>query len=587
MADSSSAPHGASVPPLQPGFLPNIKFDVTAGFLVFLIAMPLCLGIATASQYQPIAGIWTAVIGGILTTFLSNSQLTIKGPAAGLIVVVATSVISLGEYAVPALSDADTARVTALATEKGGDAQAVKDALAKELQSQRIAAGYPLALGCAFIAGILQFLSGLFKAGTLGELVPLTPVHGMLASIGITIMAKQLFPMLGLKNPDPSLSPMEVILAIPSALPNIHWTIAAVGLVSLAILIAFPYLKAKLKFLGPVPAQVIVLAVAIPMALALGFDQIGKDTGLKTLVTVPNILANPKVELPKAFTFPNFSAVLSEPGLEAILLFWLIASIESLLSAQAIDMIDPWKRKTNMNRDLMACGAANALCASVGALPMISEIVRSRANIDNGARTRYANMFHGLFLLAFVLVLPTVINIIPMAALGAMLVFVGFRLASPREFFATYRIGKEQLFIFILTIVVTLSTDLLIGVLSGIAVKFMFHMANGAPVGTMLKPKAVLDPIPEDANCAVVHVHKSAVFSNWLGVRGAILKASQSSPNVVVDLSDTKLVDHSVMEKLHELEKEFETSGKHLTIVGLDLHTPMSAHPYAARKRRS
>ena len=207
MADHA-APDKPATPPLTPGFGSNLKFDILSGFLVFLIAMPLCLGIANASQYPPIAGIWTAVIGGILTTFLSNSQLTIKGPAAGLIVVVAGAVVSLGEAAVPGLSPEDAARVRTVARAKAGTTEeAVNKAVDEELKSQRIKAGYPLALGCAVVAGVLQALMGLFKIGTLGELVPLTPVHGMLASIGITIMVKQVFPMLGIRRPRPVLEP--------------------------------------------------------------------------------------------------------------------------------------------------------------------------------------------------------------------------------------------------------------------------------------------------------------------------------------------------------------------------------------------
>ena len=146
------------------------------------------------------------------------------------------------------------------------------------------------------------------------------------------------------------------------------------------------------------------------------------------------------------------------PGVVAVLMFCLIASIESLLSSQAIDMIDPWRRKTDQNRDLLAVGLANTLCSAVGALPMISEIVRSKANIDNGARTKYANMYHGVFLLAFVLLLPFVIRMIPLAALGAMLVYTGFRLASPKEFIHTYKIGVEQLVVFVTTVVPSAST---------------------------------------------------------------------------------------------------------------------------------
>ncbi|NBO93410.1 MAG: SulP family inorganic anion transporter [Planctomycetia bacterium] len=564
---------------------PNLRADILSGFLVFLIAMPLCLGIAKASEYPPIAGIWTAVIGGLLTTFLSNSQLTIKGPAAGLIVVVATSVVSLGEYALPKLPEEEIARLEA----SGKSEQEIQ----KELQVRQIRMGYPLALGCAVIAGVIQTLLGLFKGGNLGELVPLTPVHGMLASIGITIMAKSLFPMLGMPAAPSSWTPLELIRHLlgfgpdPSLVPpltQINLTVAAVGFLSLVILIAFPYLKVLVKPLAAVPAQVFVLAVAIPLGLVLNLEGVGKSAGLTTMVSVPNIIYsdNPLNALRGAFTFPDFSAVLSLPGLVAVLMFCLIASIESLLSSQAIDLIDPWKRKTDQNRDLMATGIANTLCGLVGALPMISEIVRSKANIDNGACTKYANFFHGLFLLAFVLLLPMVINIIPLAALGAMLVFVGFRLASPKEFFHTFQIGIEQLLVFITTIIVTLSTDLLIGVFSGIALKAVIHLIFGAPVRSFWMADVVIAERNGDVP-VTISVRGAALFSNWLGVRKAIDRASEDSSEVILDVSETKVVDHSTMEKLHCLQEEFLQQSKKLTLVGLENHRPLSNHPTAAR----
>jgi MFS superfamily sulfate permease-like transporter len=302
-------------------------------------------------------------------------------------------------------------------------------------------------------------------------------------------------------------------------------------------------------------------------------------------VSVPTILysSDPQAALNSAFHAPDFSHVLTGVGLRAVVMFCLIASIESMLSSQAIDMIDPWRRKTDQNRDLLATGVGNTLCAAVGALPMISEIVRSKANIDNGARTKYADMFHGLFLLAFVLLLPMVINIIPMAALGAMLVFVGFRLASPREFVHTYQIGAEQLIVFVTTIVVTLSTDLLIGVVSGIVLKVLIHLANGAPVGSLFRANIEAAHSGDD-KVITLKVRQAAVFSNWLGVKKAILSAAESRDEVVVDLSGTRLVDHSTMENLHYLSQELSGKGKKLTITGLGGHKPMSAHPLSARR---
>ncbi|QJW94855.1 SulP family inorganic anion transporter [Frigoriglobus tundricola] len=557
-------------PPLAPGLLPNLRFDALSGFLVFLIAMPLCLGIAKASQYPPVAGIWTAVIGGVLATLISNSQLTIKGPAAGLIVVVASAVTELGEHALPALPEAEVASLRARGK--------TDDDIKTELTARQAAAGYPLALGAALTAGVLQILLGVCRAGTIGELVPLTPVHGMLAAIGITIMVKQLFPMLGMDGALATGTPMEIISNLPQALATINGTIAALGVTALALLIAFPYIKAAVPALKPVPAQVIVLAVAIPLALALAVKGPG-------LVSVPNILysENPQAALGSAITFPKFDAIATGVGIQAVIMFCLIASIESMLSSQAIDMLDPWRRKTDQNRDLLATGVGNTVCAAVGALPMISEIVRSKANIDNGARTKYANLFHGLFLLAFVLLLPMVINSIPMAALGAMLVFVGFRLASPREFVHTYKIGAEQFLVFVTTIVVTLSTDLLIGVCSGIALKVVVHLINGAPLRSLWRPDVEVAHSEGDT-VAVLKVRSAAIFANWLGLKGAITKHMSGRDGVVLDLSATRLVDHSTMEKLHQLELELAETGKKLTVTGLDRHTPMSAHPLAARR---
>jgi MFS superfamily sulfate permease-like transporter len=213
---------------------------------------------------------------------------------------------------------------------------------------------------------------------------------------------------------------------------------------------------------------------------------------------------------------------------------------------------------------------------------MISEIVRSKANIDNGARTRKSNLLHGLFLLGFVLLFPNLIHRIPLAALAAMLAYTGFRLASPREFVRTYKVGSEQFVVFVGTIVATLATDLLMGIGVGIALEVGFHLWHGAPVTGLVRSQ--VDVVPEGDRLVVLVVKRACVFSNWLGVRSAILKQAEGRDEVVIDLSHTRLVDHSVMEKLHEMEREFAEGGKRLSVVGLDAHTPLSGHPLAARK---
>jgi MFS superfamily sulfate permease-like transporter len=267
-----------------------------------------------------------------------------------------------------------------------------------------------------------------------------------------------------------------------------------------------------------------------------------------------------------------------------VVMFTLIGSLESMLSAKAIDMIDPWKRKTNLNRDLVAVGIANTAVSFIGGLPMISEIVRSKANIDNGARTRFADLWHGVFLLSFVALAPGLIHRIPLAALAAMLVYTGFRLASPREFINVFKIGPEQLLIFTATIIGVLATDLLIGIGIGIAVKAAIHVVNGVPLATMFKPYLEVEPQGNDT--VLITARGSAVFTNWLSFKREIEQIGlQEKNNVTVDLSGTKLVDHSVMEKLHEMESDFHQAGLSFEVIGLEAHQQLSSHPFAARKR--
>ncbi len=213
---------------------------------------------------------------------------------------------------------------------------------------------------------------------------------------------------------------------------------------------------------------------------------------------------------------------------------------------------------------------------------MISEIVRSKSNIDNGARTRFANVFHGMFLLLFVALIPGLINQIPLAALGAMLVFTGYRLASPQEFFHIYQVGREQFIIFVSTVVGVLATDLLMGIAIGIFVNFLLHLKNGAPPKSLLKSQVSVE---REAKVGVtVRVKDSAIFSTWIGLKKT-LDSLANEPRVVLDLSDTSLVDHTTMSKLNEMQKDFQQRQSSLEIIGLDQHQPLSDHPEAGRKK--
>ena len=511
-------------------FLKNWQADLLSGFLVFLIALPLCLGISLACGYPAISGIFTAIIGGVLATFFSNSELTIKGPAAGLIVIAIGCVTEFGFT--------------------GGEDPAL------DFQA------YRLALGVGVVAGIIQIFLGVFRAGILGEFFPNSAIHGLLAAIGVIIMVKQFPIALGVR---PDGKPLELIAKIPQFVMEMNPLVGLIGIISL--LIMFSYLFISNPKFKVIPAPMVVLLVTVPLAMYVDLGQeqtyifLGKEypEGKQFLVAVPENLLH-------AITFPDFSGLLTTTGWKYVIMFALIGSIESLLSAKAIDGIDPWKRKTDHDRDMLAVGVGNTLAALVGGLPMISEIVRSKANIDNGARTRFANMFHGLFLLLFVALLPELINQIPLAALGAMLVFTGFRLASPQEFIRMYHVGKEQFIIFVSTIIGVLGTDLLMGIAIGICVNIVLHLINGAPMQSLFKPQIQVER--DNGRGVMVKVKDSAIFSTWIALKKT-LDSLANEPHVVLDLSDTFLVDHTTMSKLYEMRKDFQERKCDLEIFGV------------------
>lgn len=539
------------------GFTRYIKEDFVAGLMVFIIALPLCLAISLASGFPPMAGIITAVVGSLLTTFISNSELTIKGPAAGLIVIVLGCVKDFG-----------------------GNGFADGQITAEDINA------YRSALAVAVVASVLQILFGLFKAGILSEFFPKSAIHGMLSAIGVIIIAKQIPIALGVKTD--LQEPFELLGEIPHFLKEANPAIAAIGLVSLTVLAIWPWLKKRLRAVSVIPPQLVVLIVAVLIGLYLNllqkhtYNLLGHEYELSESHLVP--LPQEMFGIFKQVVTPEFSALKQVMAWKWILMFFIIGTLESILSAKAIDAIDPWKRKTDMNRDVLAVGFANLGASLLGGLPMISEIVRSKANIDNGAKTRFADMWHGILLLMCVSLLPSTLHLIPKAALAAMLIYTGYRLAHPSEFMHAYHVGREQLIIFVTTLLVTLWTDLLFGVAAGIGMKFFIHILNGVPMKSFFKAYLDIEPVSEDT--VKIRASESAVFSNWIPFKRQIEHIGLvQRKNLVVDISDAKLVDHTVMEKLHEMQAEMEAEGLRLEIVGLEQHQALSEHGAAARKR--
>lgn len=515
----------------------DVRKDVISGFLVFLIALPLCLGIAMASGFPPVAGILTAIIGGVVVSFLGSARLTIKGPAAGLIVIALGAVQELG----------------------AGDAEL----------------GYRRALAVGVVAGVIQIVLALVRAGVIRDLMPPSVVHGMLAAIGVIIISKQSHTLMGVA-PEAK-GPLGLIAEIPQSLAHANPEILAIGALSLLILFGMPHVRAR--WARRVPAALLVLLVAVPLGLYFDLDHTHTYTFVSHQYSVgPQYLVQLPGNLLNALAAPDFSVIGSGTSIKYIVMFALVGSIESLLSVSAVDSLDTAKRVSHANRDLFATGVGNALAAAIGGLPMISEIVRSKANIDSGATSPLSNFFHGLFLLVLVAAIPGLLHEIPLAALAAMLVFTGFRLSSPAEFRHVLSIGPVQLLLFVTTLVVTLATDLLVGVGVGVALKLVLHVVSGVPLRYLFRA-----PIVEKREGEVVtlEVHGAAIFSNYLGLKRRLDALDDGVRKVVIDLSDACLVDHTVLEKLHLTSNEWVD--RTLELRGLEGHRPRSSHHLAVR----
>jgi MFS superfamily sulfate permease-like transporter len=265
---------------------------------------------------------------------------------------------------------------------------------------------------------------------------------------------------------------------------------------------------------------------------------------------------------------------------ESVVTISLVGSLESLLSATAVDKLDPYKRHSNLDRDLAAVGFGNFLAGCIGGLPMIAEIVRSSANVNNGAKTSWANFFHGLFLLIFVVFFPKLIHSIPLSALAALLVFTGYRLASPQSFKHVLSIGTEQFALFVITILGVLGTDLLVGVLIGICVKLAIHIIRGVPLNNLFICHFGLQKADEKGTY-ILKLKGSAIFSNFLPLKKALVSL-ETGKTIILDLSEGFLIDHTVMEFLHDFMHDYEASGGHCEQQGAPI-IPFSGHALAAR----
>ncbi len=523
----------------------GIRSNLIAGFVVSLIALPLALGLAIASGFPMVAGIVTAVVGGVLVSILGGSHVTITGPGYGLVVVLLSAVTVLGE----------------------GDVQA----------------GYLYALSAVVLSGVLILLFGFLRFGSISDFFPATAIQGMLSAIGVMLLVKQLYVMLGdLKTKGKIL---DLILGIPDLFGSLKGAQAGVlyavglGVVSLMIMVFYSRIRNRFFRLIPAPMWVILLA--------LGFDTYFSLIGTKNPISKALMISLPD-NLLTTFPTPDFSKW-QEPVFWGIVLsVTLVSSIESLLSIKAVDKLDPEKRRSNTNKDMKALGLATVVSGFLGGMNVVTVISRSSVNVNNQATKRISNFFHAMFLLLLVLVFQEQLKRIPFTSLAAILVYTGYKLTAPTIFVSMYRVGKEQLFIFLTTLVATLLTDLISGIFIGLFATFVVHVVINKTFWlfsrNLLKPNVLMYKENETDNYYVGVIH-FCTFLNFYKLKSKLDKIPQNE-KAVVDFSLCSFVDHTVQESLNSYEELFERKGGTFEVIGLDVHDTDSSHPFAVRTLR-
>ncbi|MCL6293485.1 SulP family inorganic anion transporter [Jejuia spongiicola] len=523
-------------------FFKALPKNIFSGFVVSLIALPLGLGLAMASDAPPIAGIIAAIVGGIVVSILGGSHVTIAGPGNGLVGVLLVAISTLG------------------------------------LENAYIA---------IIFSGLLLMGLGFFRMGTLADFFPSSAIQGMLAAIGLIILGKQFHIMLAHKIQREDT--VDYLFEIPFSINDaIHYEnkglifAALAGVISLAIMLFYSKIRNKYLQLIPAPMWIVILSIGFSYYFELGLHQpnpISKEYMISGIPSIQNIIAD--------IPIPNFNNIWTLSFWGSVLALTLISSIESLLSIKAVDKLDPEKRRSNVNKDLKALGLATVGSGFLGGLNVVTVIARSSVNVNNGASNRSSNFFHATFLVLFIVLFSTQLTRIPLPALMAILVYTGYKLASPSVITKIFSIGKEQLIIFFVTLIVTLKIGLITGIIAGVIATLIIHIVINKSFGlffrNLLKPNVLMFKEASDENNFYVSVKHFCSFLNYYRLKKQ-LDAVPENEDVIVDFSMCEFVDHTVMENMHSYQELFNKRGGHFDVIGLDMHDTDSKHPFALRR---
>ncbi|MDI1478107.1 SulP family inorganic anion transporter [Polyangium sp. y55x31] len=510
---NTSGGAGVTRPNLSP--LANFKYDLPAGLVVFLVALPLCLGVALASNAPLFAGLTAGVIGGLLIPLLSRSPLSVCGPAAGLTAIVLAGIDKLGTF--------------------------------------------ENFLVAVVLGGVLQVILGLARLGTAVYLIPSSVIKGMLAAIGLILILKQ-FPHAVGYDLDQEGSEQFVVsdeentfTMILHAFGRLERGALVISAVSMGILVLWEKTE-RLRKLSWLPGALVVVLVGTGLNLLFRKADLPIALEQTHLVTLPSYdgVSGALGQL----RVPTFSA-LSNPQVYVVALtIGIVASLETLLSIEAVDKLDPWKRNTPLDRELIAQGIGNAASGLLGGLPVTSVIVRSSANINAGGRTRAATAFHGLFLLLAVLFIGRLLNMIPLACLASILLMTGYKLAKPELFKKMYKLGWDQFIPFVFTISAILLTDLLRGILAGIVVGVGFVLRSHMRAAFT---------VAKEGKKRVITFKKDVSFLNKATFIG-VLKRIPDGSSVIIDGTRAEFIDQDILEVIEDFQISAALRGVHVEV---------------------
>lgn len=497
----------------------NLKRDLPASIVVFLVALPLCLGIALASGAPLFAGIVTGVIGGIVVASISGSQLSVSGPAAGLTVIVLGAIAQLGSYQVFLLA--------------------------------------------VMLAGLMQLVLGFVKAGTIGNYFPSSVIEGMLAAIGVILILKQLPHALGVDGDFLDENVLKstgdgIFTVVANAMQQFNLAAIVISALSIATLIYWP----KIKKINAIPAPLVVVVIGI--SLSSVFSSTAYALRPEQLVMLP--VVNGWTEFSGLFTMPDFSAITRMDVWKIAGTIAIVASLETLLSIEAIDKIDPIKRVSPTNRELVAQGIGNMTSGLLGGLPMTSVIVRSSANVNAGGKTKMSAIFHGCLLLVSFLFIPGLLNMIPLACLAAILLVTGYKLTRISLFKHMYHKGWDQFIPFVVTVIAVLLTDLLKGVAIGMMISIFYLLRTN-----MRNP--FFYRIQEEGNKKNLRIKlaEEVSFLNKAAIQ-VVLNNIPKETNVIIDGGNSRYIDPDVLEAINNFRHFAYTKGIIVTLENIQKH---------------